>query len=404
MTDNFTIRDARARVILDSRGAQTIETSISVDGCTGVCGAPSGKSMGKTEAKPFRNGSARESVEIFYSKVRERIIGFNAFDQTGFDRLLREIDGTGDFSEIGGNLSTGLSISCAKAVSKKLGIPLYRYAGGNFRAKFPHPLGNVIGGGKHAINGTTMQEFLVTNSESDFMKSMIINTKVHQRIGKLIEGVIPGKALGVGDERAWVASINDDQAMDILKQATSEISHEEKVSTFMAVDMAASSYYENGVYVYKDRKLSRDEQIELVKSMVKERGFTIIEDPMDEEDFEGFSAITEAVGNRSTIIGDDIYTTNTRLIQKGIEMQSSNAVLIKVNQIGTLTEAWDAVKMATAASWKNVISHRSGETTDDFIAHLSVAFGSSHIKCGTIGGERLAKLNEVARIQEELKQ
>ena len=404
MNTDYNITDCSAKVILDSRGNNTVEATVSIGDFRGTCGAPSGASTGATEVKPFRKDSAVETVDNFYRKVRQRLIGFNAFNQSGFDDLLGEIDGTENFSEIGGNLSTALSIACAKAVSLKLGIPLYRYAGGNFRAKLPKPLGNVLGGGKHAINGTTIQEFLVSNNADSFLKSIMVNAKIHKRVGKLLSEKLPGQSIGVGDERAWVASISDEDAMDILKRACSEVASEEKVNVLMGSDLAASNFYDGSSYEYRDHKLSRDQQIDFVKSMVKEKGFTIIEDPMDENDFEGFSLITSSIGSRAMVIGDDLYTTNSRRIERGIELHSTNAVLIKVNQIGTLTETWKAVKTATEASMKNVISHRSGETTDDFIAHLSIAFSSSYIKTGTIGGERLAKLNELVRIEEDLKE
>ncbi|MHB8360790.1 MAG: phosphopyruvate hydratase [Thermoplasmataceae archaeon] len=403
MNEEYKITDSSARVILDSRGNATVEATVRIGDVCGTCGAPSGASTGATEVIPFRNGSARETVEIFYSKVKQRILGFNAFNQNGFDDLLREIDGSENFSEIGGNLSTALSIACAKAVSRKLDIPLYRYVGGNFRAKLPKPLGNVIGGGKHAINGTTIQEFLVSNNADSFLKAIMVNAKIHKRVGKLLTEKLGGQSIGVGDERAWVASISDEDAMDILKKACNEVSSEESVNVVMGSDLAASNFYDGSSYVYRDHKFSRDQQIDFVKLMVKEKGFTIIEDPMEENDFDGHSLITSSVGSRAMVIGDDIYTTNSRRIERGIELHSTNAVLIKVNQIGTLTETWKAVKTATRASMKNVISHRSGETNDDFIAHLSIAFSSSYIKTGTIGGERLAKLNELVRIEEDLK-
>ena len=404
MNDDFKITDCSARVILDSRGNTTVEASVRIGNFIGTCGAPSGASTGATEVIPFRNSSPVETVENFYARVRQRLIGFNAFNHSGFDDLLKEIDGSENFVEIGGNLSTALSIACAKAVANKLGIPLYRYAGGNFRAKLPKPLGNVLGGGKHAINGTTIQEFLVSNSSESFLKAIMVNSKIHKRVGKLLSEKLPGQSIGVGDERAWVASISDEDAMEIMKRACNEVSSEEKVNVVMGSDLAASNFFDGSSYTYKNQKLSRDQQIDFVKAMVKEKGFTIIEDPMDENDFDGFSLITSSVGSRALIIGDDLYTTNARRIERGIELHSTNAVLIKVNQIGTLTETWKAVKVATDASMKNVISHRSGETTDDFIAHLSIAFSSSYIKTGTIGGERLAKLNELVRIEEDLKE
>lgn len=403
MENEFEIVDAKLRAILDSRGNKTVEAEVRLrSGARGISSAPAGASTGETEVIPFHNGKTEESISIFNRTVRSAILGFNAFNQSGFDNLLKAIDGTDNFSEIGGNVSTALSIAVAKAVANHLGIPLYRYAGGNFRGSLPKPIGNVIGGGKHAINGTTIQEFLVTNDAKNFLEAIEINAKVHKKIGEIAKGIFKDVSIGVGDERAWVLSIDDVKAMEILKQAADEISRERKIKIYLGMDAAASTYFEDGKYVYKKEKLTRDQQIDYMIKAHKEFGFKYIEDPMDERDFEGHAEITKAIGKGCLIVGDDLYTTNVKRIREGIAKKATNGVLIKVNQIGTLSDTWDSVKAATEASMKNVISHRSGETTDDFIAHLSIAFGSEYIKSGTIGGERLAKLNELVRLQEDL--
>ncbi len=401
MVDDFEILASNARIILDSRGNPTVECDIFTSYSMGRSSAPSGASTGKTEVSAFPKGGAAASIEFFNKNVKKAITGFNALDQKGFDELLREIDGTDNFSAMGGNLSTALSIACAKAVSNGMGIPLYRYVGG-MGISVPEPLGNVIGGGQHARNGTTIQELLVSAEGKTFLESITVNSKVHRRIGEILQDRLKGQGIGVGDERAWVAAIKDEEAIDIVLRAAKEISSETKVKIRVGSDFAASSYYKDGKYVYKDHTFTKDQQIDFAISLIKERGFFLLEDPMDEGDFDGFAAITSAVGSRGLIVGDDIYTTRADLIRKGIEKKSSNAVLIKVNQVGTLTSTMEAVETARMAGWKNVISHRSGETTDDFLAHLSVAFRSYLIKSGTVGGERLAKLNELVRIQEDL--
>jgi enolase len=403
MEGRFRISNASIRTILDSRGNKTVEATIFLDsGKYGVCSAPSGASTGATEVIPFRDGNVEESINFFNNNVKSSIIGFNALNQTGFDNLLKSIDDTKDFSAMGGNVSTALSIAVAKAVAKELGIPLYRYAGGNFRMKLPKPMGNVIGGGKHAINGTTFQEFLVSNDSSSFLEAIEINALIHKRIGQKAKEIFKDISIGLGDEKAWVLSLSDQKAMELLKDAADEIADEKKTKVYLGFDAAASSFYENGKYIYKEKSRDQGEQIQYVLDAHKNYGFYFIEDPMDETDFEGHAEITKAVGNSALVVGDDLYTTNQSRIKKGIELKATNGVLIKVNQIGTLSDTWDAVKTATAASMKNVISHRSGETDDDFIAHLSLAFSSTFIKTGTIGGERLAKLNELVRIQEGL--
>lgn len=401
MSNDFEILDIRVRKVIDSRGNYTVEADVFLPFAAGRSSAPSGASTGGTEVMSFPNGGVDASIEFFNSKARDSILGFNSLDQRGFDEYLKEIDGTGNFEQLGGNLATALSIANAKAAANQLDIPLYRYVGGALVNKFPRPIGNVIGGGKHSINGTTIQEFLVSAQAETFLDSMFINALVHKRIGQKLADRFKGVSIGVGDERAWTASISDGEAIQILKDSVKEVSEEKHVKIYLGADLAATSFYENGKYVYRDSVKTVDEQIDYVKSMVNDDGFYFIEDPLQEDDFAGFAEITKAVGDRSLIVGDDIYTTNVERIRKGIEYGSSNAVLIKVNQIGTLSSTYEAVELAKKAKMENVISHRSGETTDDFIAHLSVAFGSKFIKSGTIGGERLAKLNEVARIEEE---
>ncbi len=401
MADDFEIVASNARIVLDSRGNQTVECDIFTPYSMGRSSAPSGASTGKTEVAAFPKGGAAASLEFFNSKVRRSINGFNALDQKGFDALLGEIDGTENFSAMGGNLSTVLSIACAKAVANGMGIPLYRYVGG-MGVSVPDPLGNVIGGGKHSKNGTTIQEFMVSAQGKTFLESITVNSLVHKRIGEKLQEKLKDQSIGVGDERAWTAPISDDLAIDIVTEAAKEVTSESKVNVRVGSDFAATSFYKNGKYVYRNHTLSKDDQIDFAVSLIKDRGFFLLEDPMEEGDFDGFASITESTGKRGIIVGDDIYTTKASLIRKGIEKKSSNAVLIKVNQVGTLTSTLEAVEVARAAGWKNVISHRSGETTDDFLAHLAVAFRSSLIKSGTIGGERLAKLNELVRIQEDL--
>lgn len=403
MNPRFAIKSTGLRLILDSRGKYTVEATIMLEsGAKGVCAAPSGASTGATEVKPFRDGNAKESLDFYERNVRESIKNFNGLNQTGFDRLLKTIDGTEDFSAMGGNVSTALSIALSKAVANELGIPLYRYVGGNFEMKLPKPIGNVIGGGKHAINGTTFQEFLVSNDSSSFLEAIETNALVHRRIGEKAHELFKDVSIGIGDEKAWALSVSDEKAMELLEDSAKEIGEERKVKMYLGFDAASTSFYKDGNYIYRKKSRDQGEQIQYILDAQKNHGFYFIEDPMEETDFEGFAEITKKIGDRALIVGDDLYTTNAERIRKGIEMKASNGVLIKVNQIGTLTQTWEAVRVATEASMKNVISHRSGETTDDFIAPLSLAFNSTFIKSGTIGGERLAKLNELVRIQEEL--
>jgi len=396
------IDEIKARKVLDSRGSITVEVEVFAGGFSGMCSAPSGASTGKTEVMAFPKGGVDSSLEFLEKKLASKILGLNVLDQKLIDTTLMEVDGTKNFANAGGNLATAISVATAKTASYILGIPMYRYIGGVFSNKMPRPMGNVLGGGKHSMNGTTIQEFLVSGQGKDFFESMLINARVHHRIGEMLSEKFPKESIGLGDEKAWTANVSDLEAVEIVRNAAKEISSEFKRPVLLGTDFAASSFYEHGKYVYKNGIKTRDEQIDFAKSFSKEFGFYFIEDPMDETDFEGYAEITKTVGFKSLVVGDDLYTTNPDRIRKGAKLHSTNCVLIKVNQIGTLSRTSDAVKAATEAGMETTVSHRSGETTDDFIAHLAVAFSSKFIKTGTIGGERLAKLNELVRIEEGL--
>ncbi len=401
MMSHIPIIDVRARKVIDSRGNFTVEATVDLEYSTGVCAAPSGASTGATEMQAFAKGGPDESIKFFEKNVKNKIIGFNALDQNSLDTLLRELDGSEYLSNIGGNMATAISIANAKAVAQALDIPLYKYVGGMFSRSLPRPMGNVIGGGRHSKNGTTIQEFLVSTQGKTFLESAYINTRVHKRIGELLSDKLKGVSVGLGDEKAWTASISDMEAVDIIKEATKEISAEHKVKILLGTDFAATEFFKDGKYHYREGIKSRDEQIDFAAHFSKDLGFYFIEDPIEDTDFEGFAEVTKKVGKNSVIVGDDLYTTNPERLKKGIELGSTSGILIKVNQIGTLSSTVETVKMATEAGISRTVSHRSGETTDDFIAHLSVAFGAEFIKTGTIGGERLAKLNELIRIEED---
>lgn len=402
MLSQIPILDVKARKVIDSRGNFTVEVTIFLEYASGTSSSPSGASTGATEMQAFPKGGPDESLNYLEKNLKSKLIGFNALDQYGLDTMLRETDGTEYLSNMGGNLATAISMANAKAVSSALDVPLYRYVGGALARHLPRPMGNVIGGGRHSKNGTTIQEFLISAQGKTFLESAFINTRVHRRIGELIADKLKGVSVGVGDERAWTASIDDLEAVDIMKQATSEVSSEFKTKILLGTDFAATEYFKDGKYHYKNEVKSRDQQIDFANYFSKDLGFYFIEDPMEDTDFEGFAEVTRKAGSRSVIVGDDLYTTNPARIAKGVELGSTNGVLIKVNQIGTLSSTQEAVRVATEAGMRRTVSHRSGETTDDFIAHLSVAFGAEFIKTGTIGGERLAKLNELIRIEEDL--
>ncbi|MEM0141652.1 MAG: enolase [Thermoplasmatales archaeon] len=394
------IQDARIRKVLDSRGNETIEVEIITQWGFGQASAPSGASKGKTEVMDFPKGGPDQSIKAFESRVSPKLIGMDASDQGEIDSFLEEIDGTQDFSNIGGNLATIISIASAKASADELGIPLFKYLGG-LHFKMPVPLGNVVGGGKHAVNGTTIQEFLVATHSDDVFTAVATNAKVHKRIKEVASKELD-VPVGMGDEKAWILPFPDEKVIEIIEETADEVSSQTNLEIEKGMDFAASNFFSDSFYKYRDRKLTKEEQVDFVEGVVRDHKFTIIEDPFDEDDFDSFAELTRRIGDRATVIGDDIYTSNVSRLRIGIEKGSSNAILLKPNQVGTLTRLLETYNLAKSNGMEIVVSHRSGETTDPFIAHLAVALGADYIKTGTVGGERIAKLNELVRIQEEI--
>ncbi len=334
-------------------------------------------------------------------KVAKALVGMSVFDQVSIDEKLREIDGTENFSNIGGNFAITASLACAKAAANILGIPLYQYVGGAFAKELPYPLGNVIGGGAHAPGSTSIQEFLVIPvGAKDYFTAQRTNALVHKTLKKIFmeKGIFAAK----GDEGAWAAQITDEQALEILSEAIARVKDETGVEVKMGLDFAATELWDGERYVYKDRKLTTEEQIAFVAELVDRYGIIYVEDPLHENEFEGFAELTKQIGKRCMVCGDDIYVTNVKRIRRGIELGSTNTVLIKPNQIGTLTDTFRAVKLSKDSGQKIVVSHRSGETEDETIAHLSVGFNATLIKTGVVGGERIAKHNELIRIEDEM--
>ena len=390
------------RTILDSRGNPTVEVDLRAAGHVGRAAAPSGASTGTHEVPAFPKGGVEEAIRIFRSDVTPRVMGRETGDQAGLDRLLHEIDGTPNFSRIGGNVPVAVSLANAKAAAAAGGKPLFRYLGGPGSKQLPRPFGNVIGGGRHAIGGTAIQEYLVVSQGPSAARNVFANARAHRLVAQALTAKLPGEPLGRGDEGAWVAKLSDEDALGIVADACRAVESEVGFPVRPAMDLAASEFFRGGKYHYRDRALTTDGQIEFLERLVSDYGVCSLEDPLDQEDFEGFARLTEALGSRCTVIGDDLFVTNVDRLRRGIEARAGNAILIKPNQIGTLSDARAAVDLAHKAGYATVVSHRSGETTDETIAHLAVAFGSLGIKTGTVGGERTAKLNELIRIEEQL--
>lgn len=394
------IEGAEIRKILDSRGNPTVEVDIHAGGAVGRAGSPSGASTGKHEPPAFPKGGVDEGIRQFRALVASRLRGLKVDDQREVDRTLREVDGTANFARIGGNVATAVSIATAKAAALIAGVPLYRSLGGKAKARMPLPLGNVIGGGRHAIGGTTIQEFLVVSQGRRASDNIVANARVHGMVRDELARKFPHEPLGRGDEGAWIVKLDDEEALGLLRDICRNAEKEAGFPIRPALDLAASEFYRSGEYHYRGRAIPREAQIDFVEHLIREYGLFSVEDPFDQEDFEAFAALTKRVGGQCKVIGDDLFVTNVERLRRGIEGKAGNAILIKPNQIGTLSEARAAVDLAHESGYATVMSHRSGETTDDAIAHLAVAWGCLGIKTGAIGGERIAKLNELIRIEE----
>ncbi len=387
------IEDVHYRIVFDSRGNETGECVLFTSDVVSRAIAPSGASKGSYEAAVVDPYKCKEVEE----KVSKALIGMSVFDQEEIDETLRELDGTGNFSNIGGNFAISCSIAVAKAASNILGIPLYTYVGGLFAREIPYPLGNVIGGGKHAEGSTNIQEFLVIPvGAKSFFEAQKINTAVHKNVKREFKrrGIFAAK----GDEGAWAAKISDEEAFEILQNAIDSVESELGVKVRMGIDVAATELWNGESYVYGNKKLSKEEQITYISKLIDDYDLLYVEDPLQEEDFEGFAELTAQV--KCMVCGDDLFVTNTERIKKGIELGAANTVLIKPNQVGTLTDTYNAVKLAKENGYDIVVSHRSGETEDEALAHLSIAFNAKLIKTGVVGGERVVKLNELIRIEE----
>jgi enolase len=397
------IEDVRLRRVLDSRGEATVEADVTTEsGGFGRAIAPSGASTGAYEAV---ERPPDEAIAAAREHAVPRLEGqCFAGDQREVDAALRAADGTEDFSEIGANSAVAISMAAAKAAADLLRIPLYQHLGGAFRGDdFPVPLGNVIGGGEHAADSTDIQEFhAVPVGAPSVADAVFANAAVHAAVGAaLAERDTPANK---GDEGAWAPQgIDDARAFELLADAAAAIGEEFGFEIALGLDVAASELYDAdaGVYRYGDTERTPEEQVDYMAGLVDEHDLVYLEDPLDEDDFEGFAALTDRVGDRTVVCGDDLFATNVERLERGIDADAANGILVKPNQIGTLSQTVDAIEAATRAGYTPVVSHRSGETEDTTIAHLAVATGAPYVKTGAVGGERTAKLNELIRIEHE---
>ena len=402
------IEDVRVRKILDSRGNPTVEVDIITWNGFGRAAAPSGASTGSREVVSFPEGGVSQVITEVEDLISSELIGMAAEDIEDIDEVLKEIDGTDNLSAIGGNTTVAVSMAAAKAAAMSYNLPLYNFLGGNFIKEIPYPLGNMMNGGAHAgPNAPDIQEFLVVPvGASDITEAVFANVEVHKRLKELISKKDPNFTGGKGDEGGWIPNITNDQALEIQAQACEEVGDELGFIIKPGLDMASSEFWseEEGKYVYGQDGLKRDsgDQVDYVKDLIDTYHMFYVEDPFDEKDFDGFAELTAKVGSKCRICGDDLFVTNAELLAYGIERKAANAIIIKPNQIGTLTDTYETVRLAKENNVMPVVSHRSGETCDETIAHLAIAFGDPMIKTGAVGGERIAKLNELIRIEDEM--
>ena len=395
------ITDVALRRVLDSRGNATVEADVYTEsGGFGRARAPSGASTGEFEAIEL---PAHEAIASAREEAVPRLVGeIYAGNQRDVDAALHAADGTDDFSGIGANSAVAISMAAAQAAADVTGAPLFQHLGGTFRGNsFPIPLGNVIGGGEHAADATDIQEFLVAPIGAPSVEEAVFaNAAVHAAVADILDD--RGVPCGKGDEGAWAPCIDDSEAFEIVAEATEIVEDDVGFEIRFGLDVAGAELYDPdaGVYEYTDTTRDTDEQIAYIADLVDEYDLIYVEDPLDENDFEAFAELTDRVGDQTLICGDDLFVTNVDRLERGIEDGAANSILIKPNQIGTLSDTVDAIELGVASGYEPVISHRSGETEDTTIAHLAVAMDAPYIKTGAVGGERTAKLNELIRIEQ----
>ncbi|MDI6642780.1 MAG: phosphopyruvate hydratase [Candidatus Hodarchaeaceae archaeon] len=406
------IKKISARKILDSRGNPTIEVEVVVRRGratgTGRAAAPSGVSRGKHEVVAFPSGGPDASIELVRKTIASKLVGRPVGGQEELDSILHELDGTSNFSKLGGNAAVAISMAVAKAAASTHGMPLYRYLGDRRAVQLPYPLGNVLGGGAHAGRyAPDIQEFISAPvGASSFLDAAFANSQVHKKVRDLLEQKDKTFTGGKGDEGAWAPNLNNEDSLEVVAQACDDASSEFGFEIRPALDVAASRLYDEkkDAYIYErsGKTLDRGEQLDFIIELIDTYKLFYVEDPLHEEDFDGFAELTSKVGKKCLICGDDLFTTNVARLQKGIKAGAANAVIIKPNQIGTLSDTLAAIKVAKKHDYIPVMSHRSGETHDETIANLAVGWGCPLVKTGVVGSERMAKLNELIRIEQEL--
>ncbi len=400
-----------AREVLDSRGNPTIEAEVILEGgSTGRAIVPSGASTGAHEAHEMRDGGSRymgkgvtQAVSHIEQTIAPTLCGLSALDQATVDLTMKELDGTENKSKLGANSILAVSMATARAASNGLGLPLYRYLGGPMASLLPVPLMNVINGGAHAANNLDFQEFmLVPHGAQTFREALRMGAEVFHTLKSLLKD--QGLSTAVGDEGGFAPNLSsNDSAGELLVKAIEKTGFKPGKEISLALDVASTEFFDNGIYNYGGNKFSSHEMIDQLSQLVNSYPIISIEDGLAEDDWEGWAELTKQLGSKIQLVGDDLFVTNTNRLQRGIDNKIANSILIKVNQIGSLTETLQAIDLATRSGYTSVISHRSGETEDTTIADLSVATKAGQIKTGSLSrSERVAKYNQLLRIEDEL--
>ena len=409
------ITDVYAREILDSRGNPTVEVEVLAgENIYGRASVPSGASTGQFEAVELRDGEDRyrglgvtRAVDNVNTKIAPEIIGVNVFEQTDIDSIMLKLDGTANKSNLGANATLGVSMAAARAAANALNIPLYRYLGGASAMIMPVPMMNILNGGKHADNTVDFQEFMIMPvGACCFKEGLRMCAEIYHTLKKILKEENLNTA--VGDEGGFAPNLKDaKETLQYIVKAIEKAGYKAGEDVAITLDVAASELYnkEFKKYVFEgeDAIRSAEELVDYYEMLIAEFPIISIEDPMDEEDWEGWDLMTKRLGSKVQLVGDDLFVTNTERLRKGIDRKVANAILIKVNQIGTLTEAFAAIELAKTSGYRNIISHRSGETEDSIIADIAVAFNAGQIKTGApCRSERVAKYNQLLRIEEEI--
>lgn len=409
------IEEVWAREILDSRGNPTVEAEVILeDGTTGRAAVPSGASTGENEAVELRDGDVfrylgkgvTKAVENVNEKIAYELEGLDALDQTLVDQTLIDLDGTENKSNLGANAILAVSMACARAGAAFQEMPLYRYIGGTNAKTLPVPMMNIINGGAHADNNVDFQEFMVMPvGAENFAEALRAGAEIFHNLKKVLSS--RGYATSVGDEGGFAPNLkSNEEAIETILEAIDKAGYKAGENIMIALDPASSEFFKDGKYIFKKsdkRELSSEEMADYWISWTEKYPIISIEDGMAENDWDGWKYLTDKIGKKCQLVGDDLFVTNTKFLQKGIDVGAANAILIKVNQIGTLTETLDAIELAKTNNMTAVISHRSGETEDSFIADLAVATNAGQIKTGSLSrSDRIAKYNQLLRIEEDL--